>query len=117
MRSATQPSARPWPSSARSGRRRARAPGSPSAEEWYWALGVARSRAFSGPYAPGTLIGSLTQLFGAATLGLVYSTLVGTDTAADLALDGLLLAVVFVLCNDFVFGPRLTAAKRYVLCP
>ena len=50
-------------------------------------------------------------------LGLVYSTLVGTDTAADLALDGLLLAVVFVLCNDFVFGPRLTAAKRYVLCP
>ena len=96
---------------------RARAPGSPSAKEWDWALGVVRSRAFSGPYAPGTLIGSLTQLFGASTLALLYALFVGGEAAADRAFDGFLLAVVFVLCNDFVFGPRITTAKRYVLCP
>jgi len=96
---------------------RLRAPGSPSAKEWDWAMNVIRSRAFSGPYSPGTFIGSLTTLFGASTLAVAYALIVGGAGAADQAFDGFLLAVVFVLANDFVFGPRLATAKRYVLCP
>jgi hypothetical protein len=96
---------------------RKRAPGSPSAERWDWAMNVVRSRAFSGPYAPSTFIGSLLQLFGASTLAVAYALGVGGAGAADQALDFFLLAVVFVICNDFVFGPRLSRAKRYVICP
>ena len=139
---------------------RQRAPGSPSAEQWTWAMNVVRSRAFSGPYAPGTFIGALLQLFGASTLALGYAVscgsrlppqaaigrlavaqtprrashdtarvphmipcardaqvIIGGAGAADQAFNFFLLSVVFVLCNDFLFGPRLTTAKRYVLCP
>ena len=56
---------------------RLRAPGSPSAKEWDWAMNVIRSRAFSGPYSPGTFIGSLTTLFGASTLAVAYALIVG----------------------------------------
>ena len=96
---------------------RVRAPSSPSAAEWDWAMNVARSRAFSGPYTPSTLVGSLTTLFGASTLAILYAVVVGGAGASDQAFDGFLLAVVFVICNDFVIGPRLSAAKRHVLCP
>ena len=36
-----------------------------------------RSRAFSGAYTGGTFIGALVQLFGAATLALVYALVLG----------------------------------------
>lgn len=56
-------------------------------------------------------------MFAAATLGLGYALVVGGAGAADNALNGFGFAAVFVLSNDFVFGPRLTRARRYVLCP
>lgn len=96
---------------------RQRAPGSPSQERWDWAMCVVRSRTFSGPYAGGTFIGALAQLFGASTVALAYALIVGGAGAADQALDGFLFAVVFVLSNEFVFGPRLSKARRHVLCP
>lgn len=96
---------------------RAKAPGAPSKEKWDWAMNVARSRAFSGPYTPSTFVGSLSTLFGASTLALVYALVVGGAGAADQAFDGFLAAVVFILCNDFLIGPRFSSAKRHVLCP
>ena len=96
---------------------RARAPDAPSKESWDWAMSVVRSRAFSGPYSPGTFVGALVQLFGAATLALGYALVVGGAGASDQALDGFLFASVFVLCNELVFGPRFTTAKRYAVCP
>lgn len=96
---------------------RAGAPGAPSAEDWDWAMSVVRSRSFSGPYTPSTFVGSLTTLFGACTASLAYAAVIGGAGAAEQALNGFLLAVVFVVCNDFLFGPRLSAAKRHVLCP
>lgn len=96
---------------------RARAPGAPTADQFDWAMSVVRSRSFSGPYTPSTFVGSLTTLFGAATLALGYALVVGGAGASDTALNGLGGAAVFVLCNDFVFGPRLTRAKRWVPMP
>ena len=96
---------------------RARAPGAPTQADFDWAMSVVRSRSFSGPFTPSTFVGSLTALFGAATLALGYALFVGGAGAADTALNGLESAVVFILLNDFVFGPRFTRAKRYVLCP
>ena len=58
-----------------------------------------------------------TTLFAAATIGLGYALVVGGAGAAENAVNGFGFAAVFVLSNDFVFGPRFTRAKRYVLCP
>ena len=96
---------------------RARAPGRPSAEKWDWAMSIVRSRSFSGPYTSGTFIGALAQLFLASTAAVAYALGVGGAGAADQAFDAFLFVVVFVLSNELVFGPRLTKAKRYVLCP
>ena len=100
---------------------RAHAPGPPSAERWDWAMGIVRSRAFSGPYAggtpfpfSGTFVGALIQLFAAATLAIFYTLLSGND---DLALDGFLAVAVYVGLTDLVFSPRASKARRYVLCP
>lgn len=98
-------------------RARAVAPNSPTAKEWDWAMSTVRSRTFSGPYTPGTFLGALAQLFGASTLALGYALVSGGAGAADTAFDFFSGAVVFVLMNEFVFGPRFTKAKRYVLCP
>ena len=96
---------------------RSRCPGNPSAEKWDWAMSVVRSRAFSGPYSGGTFIGALAQLFLASTAALLYALWFGGAGASDRAFDGFSFAVVFILSNEFVFGPRLTRAKQYVLCP
>ena len=95
----------------------ARAPESPSKSEWDWAMSIVRSRAFSGPYTSSTFIGALAQLFLASTACLGYAVVIGGAGASDQAFDALCFAVVFILSNEFVFGPRLTKAKRYVLCP
>ena len=84
---------------------RARAPGAPSAAEWDWAMSIVRSRTFSGPYSPGTFIGALAQLFLASTGCLGYALVVGGAGASDQAFDAFLFALVFVLSNEFVFGP------------
>ena len=96
---------------------RARAPGRPSAEKWDWAMSIVRSRSFTGPYTSGTFIGALAQLFLASTAAVGYALIVGGAGAADQAFDAFLFVVVFVLSNELIFGPRLTTAKRYVLCP
>ena len=80
-------------------------------------MSVVRSRAFSGPYTSGTFIGALAKLFLASTASVAYAVGVGGAGAADQAFDAFLFFVVFTLSNEFVFGPRLTRAKRYVLCP
>ena len=71
---------------------RQRAPGSPSAEQWTWAMNVVRSRAFSGPYAPGTFIGALLQLFGASTLALGYAVSCGSRLPPQAAIGRLAVA-------------------------
>jgi hypothetical protein len=96
---------------------RTKAPGAPTQAQWDWAMSVVRSRSFSGPYTPGTFVGALAQLFAAATLALGYALVVGGAGSQEQALNGFLGAAVFVACNDLVFGPRFSKAKRYVLCP
>ena len=68
---------------------RLRAPGAPSQASFDWAMSVVRSRSFSGPYTPATFVGSLTALFGAATLALGYALVVGGAGASDTALNAL----------------------------
>ena len=45
----------------------------PSEAELYWAMSCVRSRAFSGPYSPGTIKSSASQLAFAAALALGYA--------------------------------------------
>ena len=73
-----------------------------------------RSRAFSGPYSPGTIKSSASQLAFAATLALGYAGLgIGP---ADAAANGVLAVLAFLLANDLLFA-RLSREKRYVVCP
>lgn len=95
----------------------ARAPFNPTPEKWDWAMSIVRSRAFSGPYTGGTFIGALAQLFLASTACLGYAVVRGGAGAADQAFDAFLFAFVFIVSNEFVFGPRISKSKRYVLCP
>ena len=93
---------------------RVRAPGAPTAERWAWAMNTVRSRAFSGPYTGSTFVRALVQLFGGATLALGYTLLSGNE---DLGLNAFLGFAIYVALNDLFFGPRVSKAKRYVLCP
>ena len=49
-------------------------------ESFYWALSVARSRAFSGPFAGGSFTGAVKQIGFAAALGALY---VGTGVGGE----------------------------------
>lgn len=90
------------------------AKGGPSAAELHWALSCVRSRAFSGPYSPGTIKSSASQLAFAASLALGYAGLgIGP---ADAAANGVLAVLAFLLANDLLFA-RLSREKRYVVCP
>jgi len=85
-----------------------------SLDDFLWAMSTVRSRAFSGPYSPSTLKGSLQQLSFASALALLY--LLSGAGAPEQALNGLLAVLVSLVISDFLL-PRFSAAKRYVLCP
>lgn len=71
----------------------------PSESDFLWALGIVRSRAFSGAWEGSTAAERALQAVFLSTLSLAYIAIFGVDKATD-ALQGFTAAAVFLLARD-----------------
>jgi hypothetical protein len=79
-------------------------------------MSVVRSRAFAGPYSPGTFLGFLAKFWVAATVALGYSFVVGGAGAYDQAVNSIEFVLLYLISSEII-GPRITKARRWAVCP